>query len=129
MQYIGICALSMIGTTLEASSDVQPTAAIRFELPAIIALAAGTASAGSPRVSNFWQLTCRPPMPPLLLVSRSEVRRTKRTTGAGKRRDDPDQKRSGSQSASGGSTASASRERERSDHGHCKERSGKERLG
>src|SRR5579872_420878 len=68
MQNIGMCPRLMIGTTVDASSDVHPTTAIRFLLPAIIELAAGTASAGSPRVSNFWQVTCRPPMPPLLLI-------------------------------------------------------------
>src|SRR5712691_6340809 len=69
MQNIGMCARSTIGATAEASSDVQPTTAIRFELLATIWLAAGVASAGSPRVSNFWQLTLRPPTPPWLLIS------------------------------------------------------------
>src|SRR5207302_8372307 len=53
MQNIGMCALLTIGATAEASSDVQPTTAIKLELLAIIWLAAGAASAGSPRVSNF----------------------------------------------------------------------------
>ena len=57
MQNIGTCARSTIGAIAEASSDVHPTTAIRFEFPAIIWLAAGAASAGSPRVSNFWQVT------------------------------------------------------------------------
>ncbi len=64
----------MIGATVAASSDVHPTTAIRLELLAIIALAAGTASAGSPRVSNFWQLTWRPPTPPLLLIDGAAAR-------------------------------------------------------
>src|SRR6266446_8214506 len=58
----------MIGTTVDASSEVQPTTPMRSEFPAIIAFAAGTASAGSPLVSNCWQLTCRPPMPPAPLI-------------------------------------------------------------
>src|ERR1700680_2903101 len=68
MQNIGILARSMIGATVAASSEVQPTTAIRLELLAIIWLAAGTASAGSPRVSNCWPFTWRPPTPPLLLI-------------------------------------------------------------
>ena len=36
MQNIGVCALSIIGATAEASSEVQPTTAIKFELLAII---------------------------------------------------------------------------------------------
>jgi len=74
MQNMGMWARSMIGTTVEASSDVQPTTAIRLVLPAIMALAAGTASAGSPRVSNFWQLTWRPLTPPLLLIEGAAAR-------------------------------------------------------
>src|SRR3981081_1984261 len=68
MQNIGMGARAMIGATVAASSDVQPTTAIRLELLAIIWLAAGTASAGSPRVSNCWHLIWRPPPPPLLLI-------------------------------------------------------------
>src|SRR5258708_39069564 len=68
MQNIGMWPRSMIGATVAASSDVHPTTAIKLELLAIIALAAGPASAGSPRVSNFWPRTSRPPTPPLLLV-------------------------------------------------------------
>src|SRR5260370_39159903 len=71
MQNIGMWPRSMIGATVAASSDVHPTTAIRLELLAIIALAAGTASAGSPLVSHFWQLTLRPPTPPLLLIDRA----------------------------------------------------------
>src|ERR1700736_5975912 len=74
MQNIGMCDLSMIGATAEASSDVQPTTAIKFELLATIWLAAGAASAGSPRVSNFWQVTCRPPTPPFLLIAGAAAR-------------------------------------------------------
>jgi len=57
---IGMCAWLRIGATLDASSDVQPTTAMRFEWLATICCAAGTASAGSPRVSNSWQLTMCP---------------------------------------------------------------------
>ena len=74
MQNIGMCARSMIGATVDASSDVQPTTAIRFELLAIIGFAAGTASAGSPRVSNCWQFTWRPPTPPLSLIDGAAAR-------------------------------------------------------
>src|ERR1700686_2174926 len=74
MQNIGIWARSMIGATVAASSEVQPTTAMRFELLAIIWFAAGTASAGSPRVSNCWHLTCRLPTPPLLLIDGAAAR-------------------------------------------------------
>ena len=70
MQNIGMLERSRIGTTVEASSDVQPTTPMRLELPAIIEFAAGTASAGSPLVSNCWQLTWRPPIPPAPLIER-----------------------------------------------------------
>ncbi len=68
MQVMGMWERSRIGTTVDASSEVQPTTPMRFELPAIIEFAAGTASAGSPFVSNDWQLTWRPPMPPAPLI-------------------------------------------------------------
>src|SRR5438132_931094 len=74
MQNIGMCARSMMGATVEASSDVHPTAAIRFEWAATMAFAAGTASAGSPRVSNCWHFTCRLPTPPLLLIDGAAAR-------------------------------------------------------
>src|SRR6266851_7763545 len=74
MQNIGTLARSTIGATAEASSEVQPITAIRFELAAIIWLAAGAASAGSPRVSNFWQVTCLPPTPALLLIDGAAAR-------------------------------------------------------
>src|SRR5438309_7619155 len=74
MQNIGMCALSTIGATAEASSDVQPTTAIKLELLAIIWFAAGAASAGSPRVSNFCHVTWRPPTPPLLLIAGAAAR-------------------------------------------------------
>src|ERR1700736_341184 len=74
MQNIGICARLMIGATVAASSEVQPTTAIRLELLAIIWLAAGTASAGSPRVSNCWHLTWRPPTPPVLFMDGAAAR-------------------------------------------------------
>src|ERR1700693_3502170 len=68
MQNMGMWERSRIGTTVDASSEVQPTTPMRFELLEIIWLAAGTASAGSPRVSNCWQLTLRPPIPPAPLI-------------------------------------------------------------
>src|ERR1700674_3813281 len=71
----------MMGTTLAASSDVQPTTAIRFEWLAIIWLAAGTASAGSPRVSNSWQLTMCPMTPPALLMARAAGRHAAKYAG------------------------------------------------
>ena len=74
MQNIGMCAPFTIGATADASSEVQPTTAIRLELLATIWLAAGAASAGSPRVSNCWHLTLRPPTPPLLLIDGAAAR-------------------------------------------------------
>src|SRR6266571_1134481 len=74
MQNIGILPRLTIGATAEASSEVQPITAIRFVLAAIIWLAAGAASAGSPRVSNFWQVTCLPPTPPFLLIDGDAAR-------------------------------------------------------
>src|SRR2546421_12744417 len=74
MQNIGICARSMMGATVAASSEVHPTAAIRLEWLATIWLAAGTASAGSPRVSNCLHFPCPPPTPPVLLVEGAAAR-------------------------------------------------------
>ena len=74
MQNIGMCALSTIGATADASSEVHPITAMRFELPATMELAAGAASEGSPRVSNCWHLTWRPPTPPLLLMAGAAAR-------------------------------------------------------
>jgi hypothetical protein len=59
---------------LDASSDVQPTTIIRFGLLAIICRVAGTASAGSPRVSNCLQLTWWPMTPPSALIARAAGR-------------------------------------------------------
>src|ERR1700722_16785989 len=70
-----------MGTTLEASSDVHPTTAIRFEWLATICWAAGTASAGSPRVSNSWQLTMCPMTPPALLMARAAGRHAAKYAG------------------------------------------------
>src|ERR1700726_2542415 len=81
MQNIGMCAWSRIGATLAASSDVQPTTAMRFELLAIICWAAGTASAGSPRVSNSLQLTVCPMTPPALLMARAAGRHAAKYAG------------------------------------------------
>ena len=60
MQKCGTWARSMIGTTGDASSEVHPTTTIRLGLLAIICWTAGTASAGSPLVSNFWQVSVCP---------------------------------------------------------------------
>src|SRR5450759_707304 len=68
MQNMGMWERSRIGTTVDASSEVQPTTPIRFDLRETSALAAGTAPAGSPRASNRWQLTWRPPMPPAPVI-------------------------------------------------------------
>ena len=74
MQKDGMCDCSRIGTTLEASSEVQPITIIRLGVLAIICRAAGTASAGSPRVSNCWQLSLWPRTPPAALISRTAGR-------------------------------------------------------
>src|SRR5216683_424326 len=60
MQNIGMWPRSMIGATVAASSDVHPTTAIRLELLAIIALAAGPASA---RVKGAITPTSKAPVP------------------------------------------------------------------
>src|SRR5260370_16601641 len=70
MQNIGMWPRSMIGATVAASSDVHPTTAIRLELLAIIALAAGPPSAGSPRGSHFLRRTSPPPPPPFFFIHR-----------------------------------------------------------
>src|SRR5579864_1008907 len=74
MQNIGMWARSMIGATVAASSEVHPMTAMRFLFAAIIWFAAGTASAGSPRVSNCWHLIMRPLTPPLLLIDGAAAR-------------------------------------------------------
>src|SRR3981081_4175016 len=69
-QKAGMWLCSRIGITLDASSDVQPITIIWFDVLAIICLVAGTASAGSPRVSNCLQLSWWPITPPAALVAR-----------------------------------------------------------
>src|ERR1035437_8364656 len=86
MQNMGTWAWSMMGTTLDASSEVQPTTAMRLEWLAIICWAAGTASAGSPRVSNCWQPTVWAMiLPPLLMARDAADERGGRVDGAGAR--------------------------------------------
>ena len=64
MQNIAILCALMTGTTEAASSEVQPMTSARLEVEANIWLTAGTASAGSPRVSTDLQVSggraCRP---------------------------------------------------------------------
>src|SRR5207302_3653466 len=67
--------------TLEASSDVQPMTIMRFGVLATICRAAGTASAGSPRVSNCLQVTWRPRMPPAALMARVAGRHAAKYAG------------------------------------------------
>src|SRR6202035_1551724 len=59
MQNIAILCALMTGATAAASSDVQPMTSARFEVEANIWLTAGTASAGSPRVSTLLQVSGR----------------------------------------------------------------------
>ena len=63
-----LCAL-MIGTTLAASSEVHPMTRARLEVVANICVVAGTASAGSPRVSTPLQVSLWPSTPPALLMA------------------------------------------------------------
>ena len=53
MQNMAILWPLMIGTTEAASSEVQPMTSARSRVEANIWLTAGTASAGSPRVSTL----------------------------------------------------------------------------
>src|ERR1700728_3519803 len=53
MQNDTVFSAPKIGTTDAASSEVQPIASTRFEVDAYIWRTAGTASAGSPRVSTL----------------------------------------------------------------------------
>src|ERR1700674_3197884 len=71
MQNMEMWARLTIDATTAASSDVQPTTAIRCGLAAIIDSAAGLASAGSPRVSNLLQLSWLPRTPPALSMART----------------------------------------------------------
>src|SRR5450759_2824454 len=58
-----------IGTTEAASSEVQPITSDRFEVDAYICLTAGTASAGSPRVSTALHPSLCPRTPPAVLIA------------------------------------------------------------
>ena len=64
-----ILSALMTGTTLAASSEVTPMTSARFGVVANICLVAGTASAGSPRVSTPLQLSLWPSTPPALLTA------------------------------------------------------------
>ena len=69
MQNMAILCELMIGTTAAASSDVQPITSARLDVLANIWLTAGTASAGSPRVSTLLQVSLCPSTPPSLLMA------------------------------------------------------------
>src|SRR5260370_25601095 len=81
MQNETILFALMIGTTAAASSDVQPITSARFEVVANICLAAGTASAGSPRVSTCLQVSLWPSTPPALLMAVVAPRHDARDVG------------------------------------------------
>ena len=59
----------MIGTTEAASSEVHPMTRARLGVVANIWLTAGTASAGSPRVSTLLQASLWPSTPPAALMA------------------------------------------------------------
>jgi len=69
MQNATILRELMMGTTLAASSEVHPMTSARLEVVANICVVAGTASAGSPRVSTPLQLSLWPRTPPALLIA------------------------------------------------------------
>src|SRR5450756_1203394 len=64
-----ILAALSTGTTLAASSEVTPITSDRPEVVANICLVAGTASAGSPRVSTALQASLWPRTPPAALMA------------------------------------------------------------
>ena len=64
-----ILSALMTGTTLAASSEVTPMTRARFGVVANICRVAGTASAGSPRVSTPLQVSLWPSTPPALLMA------------------------------------------------------------
>src|SRR5258708_37294351 len=80
-QTAGMWLCSRMGITLDASSDVQPITIIRLELLAIICRVAGTASAGSPLVSNCLQLSWWPITPPAALMARVAGRHAAKYAG------------------------------------------------
>ena len=69
MQNMAILWLLMIGATEAASSEVQPMTRARLGVEANIWLTAGTASAGSPRVSTLLQVSMWPSTPPAALMA------------------------------------------------------------
>ena len=64
MQNMAILRPLITGTTEAASSEVQPITSARLGVLANNWLTAGTASAGSPRVSTLLQLSLCPSTPP-----------------------------------------------------------------
>jgi hypothetical protein len=69
MQNMSILRALMTGTTEAASSEVHPITSARFGVLANIWLTAGTASAGSPRVSTALQDSLCPSTPPWALMT------------------------------------------------------------
>ena len=69
MQNMAILCALMTGATEAASSDVQPMTRARFGVAANIWFTAGTASAGSPRVSTLLQVSVCPSTPPAWLMA------------------------------------------------------------
>ena len=69
MQNIAILCALMTGATEAASSEVQPMTSASPEVEANIWLTAGTASAGSPRVSTDLQVSGWPSTPPAALIA------------------------------------------------------------
>ena len=69
MQNETVLLAAKIGTTEAASSDVQPMTRPRFDVDAYIWRTAGTASAGSPRVSTALQANLWPSTPPAWLIA------------------------------------------------------------
>ena len=69
MQNIAILCALMTGATEAASSEVQPITRASPGVEANIWLTAGTASAGSPRVSTDLQVSGWPSTPPAALIA------------------------------------------------------------
>ena len=69
MQNETVRLAAKIGTTEAASSDVHPMISPTLEVDAYNWRTAGTASAGSPRVSTALQASLWPSTPPALLIA------------------------------------------------------------
>ena len=69
MQNMAILCALMTGATEAASSEVQPMTRARPGVEANIWFTAGTASAGSPRVSTLLQVSVCPSTPPAWLMA------------------------------------------------------------